>query len=191
MVQEGTVLGHRVSEKGIEVDRVKIKTIEKLSPPTNVKDVRNFLGHAGFYQRFIRDLFKITKPLCNLLMNGAPFELSHNCLQAFIKLKEKLTTTPIITVPYWSLPFEIMYDASDFTLGIVLEQRRNKIFPVVYFASRTLNDAQQNYTTIEKEFLVVVFTFNKFHSYLIGSKVIVFIDYSALKYLLAKNDAKL
>jgi len=82
-VKEEIVLGHRISEKGIEVDCVKIETIEKLPPITNVRDVRSFLGHAGFYRRFIRDFSKIAKSLCNLLMKGAPFNFFNDCVQAF------------------------------------------------------------------------------------------------------------
>ena len=99
MVKEGTVLGHRISEKGIEVDRAKIETIEKLPPPTNVRGIRSFLGHEGFYRRFIRDFSKIAKPLCNLLMKSASFNFFNNCLQAFELLKEKLITAPIIVAP--------------------------------------------------------------------------------------------
>jgi len=139
---------------------------------------------------FIRDFSKIAKALCNLLMKGVPFDFSNDCLQAFKKLKEKLATAPIIAVLDWSLLFDIMCDASDFVLGAVLRQRRNKIFHVVYYTSRIMNDAQKNYTTTKKELHAVVFAFDKFRSYLIGSKFIVFIDHSTLKYLLAKNDAK-
>ena len=74
MVQEGIVLGHRISAKGIEVDRAKVEVIEKLPPPTTVKGVRSFLGHAGFYRRFIKDFSKITKPLCSLLIKNAQFD---------------------------------------------------------------------------------------------------------------------
>ena len=80
MVQEGIVLGHRISAKGIEVDRAKIEVIEKLPPPTSVKAVRSFLGHAGFYRRFIKDFSKITKPLCNLLLKDVPFNFTNECL---------------------------------------------------------------------------------------------------------------
>ena len=99
MVKEGIVLGHCISEKEIEVDRVKIETIEKLPPPTNVRGVRSFLGHAGFYRRLIRDFSKIAKPLCNLLIKGAPFNFFNDCLQEFELLKEKLITAPIIVAP--------------------------------------------------------------------------------------------
>ena len=80
MVQEGIVLGHRISEKRIEVDHAKVETIEKLPPPTNVKGVRSFLGHAWFYRWFIKDFSKIAKPLYNLLIKGAPFDFSNDCL---------------------------------------------------------------------------------------------------------------
>ncbi|KAJ4700581.1 Retrovirus-related Pol polyprotein [Melia azedarach] len=190
MVQEGIVLGHRISVKGIEVDRAKIEVIEKLPPPTSVKAVRSFLGHAGFYQRFIKDFSKISKPLCNLLIKDIPFDFSNDCLQAFNTLKKRLISAPIIVAPDWDLPFELMCDASDHALGAVLGQRKSKALHVIYYASRTLMDAQLNYATTEKEFLAVVFAFDKFRSYLIGSKVIVYTDHSAIKYLLAKKDAK-
>jgi len=104
MVKEGIVLEHRISEKGIKVDRAKIETIEKLPPPTNVRGMRSFLGHAGFYRQFIRDFSKIAKPLYNLLMKSAPFNFFNDCLQAFELLKEKLITAPIIVAPNWSHP---------------------------------------------------------------------------------------
>ena len=85
---------------------------------------------------------------------------------------------------------EVKCDASDYALGAVVGQRRNKICQVVYYASKTVNKAQQNYTTTEKELCAVVFAFDKFRSYLIGSKVVVFTDYFAFKYLFAKNEAK-
>ena len=105
-------------------------------------------------------------------------------------MKEKLTSAPIICAPDWSLPFEVMCDAIDYAIGAVLGQRKNKLLHVIYYASRTLTDAQLNYATTEKELLAVVFAFDKFRSYLIGSKIIVYTDHSALKYLLAKKDAK-
>ena len=120
MVKEGVVLGYRISEKRIEVDCAKIKTIEKLPPPTNVRAVRSFLKHAGFYRRFIRDFSKIAKSLCNLLIKGAPFNFFNDCLQVFEFLKEKLITALIIVASDWSLPFEVMCDASGYALGAVL-----------------------------------------------------------------------
>ncbi|GLU07084.1 hypothetical protein SLE2022_240580 [Rubroshorea leprosula] len=190
MVQEGIVLGHKVSQKGIEVDRAKVEVIEKLPPPTSVKAVRSFLGHAGFYRRFIKDFAKIAKPLSNLLAKDTPFNFSDECLHAFNILKEKLINAPIMVAPDWNLPFELMCDASDSAVGAVLGQRKNKVFQTIYYASHTLSEAQLNYTTTEKELLAVVFAFDKFRSYLIANKVVVYTDHSALKYLLAKKDAK-
>ena len=140
MVREGIVLGHRISRRGIEVDRAKIEIIEKLPPPTSVKGVRSFLSHGGFYRRFIQDFSKVSKPLSNLLMQGVPFEFNDPCMNAFELLKKKLISAPIVVAPYWNLPFELKCDASDFAVGAVLVQRKEKVFYAIYYASRTLND---------------------------------------------------
>ncbi|XP_073030715.1 uncharacterized protein [Primulina eburnea] len=132
MVQEGIVLGHKVSSRGLEVDRAK----------------------------------------------------------AFEKIKMALVTAPIMIVSDWEQLFELMCDASDYAVGVVLGQRRDKFFRSIYYASRTMDAAQQNYTTTEKEMLAVVFAFDKFRPYLVGTKVIVFTDHAAIRYLFAKKDAK-
>ncbi|GJU38726.1 reverse transcriptase domain-containing protein [Tanacetum coccineum] len=163
MVTEGIVLGHKVSSAGLEVDKAKINVIAKLAPPTNVKAVRSFLGYAGFYHRFIKDFSKISRPMTKLLEKESVFEFSEECIKAF----------------------EI-----DFTVGAVLGQREVKHFRPINFASKTLNNAQENYTVNEKELLVVVFAFDKFQSYLVLSKTVLFTDHYALKYLFAKQDAK-
>ncbi|XP_022841909.1 uncharacterized protein LOC111365593 [Olea europaea var. sylvestris] len=144
----------------------------------------------GFYRRFIKNFSKITKPLCCLLMKESTFEFTDEYLQAFNTLKEKLTSTPVIITPDWNLSFELMCDASDYAVGVVLGQRRNKVFHVIYYASKTLNDAQLNYATTEKELLAIVYAFDKFRSYLVGSKVIVYTDHAAIRYLMEKKDAK-
>ena len=191
IVQEGIVLGHRISTRGIEVDQAKIEAIEKLPPPSSVKGIRSFLGHAGFYQWFIKDFSQIAKPLSNLLAQETPFVFYEQFLQAFSILKDKLVSSPIVVAPDWNLPFELMCDASDYAIGVVLGQKKERIFQVIYYASRTLNDAQLNYATTEKELLAIVFAFDKFRPYLIGNKVIVHTDHSAIKYLMTKKDAKL
>ncbi|KAM1048646.1 hypothetical protein ACFX2C_027836 [Malus domestica] len=141
-------------------------------------------------RRFIKDFSKISNPFCRLLQKDVPFKFDEECESAFNQLKEKLTSAPIITPPDWSFPFELMCDASDYALGAVLGQRRDKQPHVIYYASWTLNDAQLNYSTTEKELLVVVFALDKFRPYLIGTKVIVYTDHAALKYLLTKKEAK-
>ncbi|XP_059650487.1 uncharacterized protein LOC132296295, partial [Cornus florida] len=190
MVQEGIILGHVISKRGIEVDKAKVELISNLPPPNSVRQIRSFLGHAGFYRRFIKDFSKISRPLCNLLAKDVPFNFDDACMEAFIKLRILLSSAPIMKPPNWSLPFEIMCDASDYALGAVLGQRVDKLPHVIYYASKTLCNAQLNYTTTEKELLAVVYALDKFRSYLLGSKVIVFSDHAALRHLLAKKETK-
>ena len=190
MVIQGIVLGHIVSKTGIEVDKAKVEMISNLPTPKCVRDIRSFLGHAGFYRRFIKDFSAIARPLCTLLAKDVPFAWSQACEDAFVKLKTMLVSPPIMHSPNWSLPFEIMCDASDYAIGAVLGQREDKKAFVIYYASKTLDSAQANYTTTEKEFLAVVFALEKFRSYIVGSPVTVFTDHAALKYLLSKQDTK-
>ncbi|XP_015163880.1 uncharacterized protein [Solanum tuberosum] len=142
-MEEGIILGHKVSQKGLEVDKAKNEVIEKLPPPVSVKGVRSFLGHAGFY-------------------------LS----------------------PDWSESFEVMYDAIGMALGVVLGKKLNKLFHPIYYASKTLNSALRNYTVTEQELLVVVYAFEKFRAYLLGTKVIVHTHHAAFRYLMAKKNVK-
>ncbi|KAG7559401.1 Integrase catalytic core [Arabidopsis thaliana x Arabidopsis arenosa] len=190
MVREGIVLGHKISEKGIEVDKGKIEVMMQLQPPKTVKDIRSFLGHAGFYRRFIKDFSKIARPLTRLLCKEAEFEFDEDCLKAFHTIKEALVTAPVVQAPNWDYPFEIMCDASDYAVGAVLGQRIDKKLHVIYYASRTLDEAQGRYATTEKELLAVVFAFEKFRSYLVGSKVTVYTDHAALRHIYAKKDTK-
>ncbi|GJT06731.1 reverse transcriptase domain-containing protein [Tanacetum coccineum] len=111
-------------------------------------------------------------------------------VDSFNTLKRRLTEAPILIAPDWDLPFELMCDASDFAIGAVLGQRKNKHFQPIHYASKTMNEAQTHYTNYEKELLAVVYAFEKFRSYLVMSKSIVYTDHSAIKYLFAKKDAK-
>ncbi|KOM28668.1 hypothetical protein LR48_Vigan561s005800 [Vigna angularis] len=190
MVEQGLVLGHIISEKGIEVDPAKIFVISQLPYPSCVREVRSFLGHAGFYRRFIKAFSKKALPLSRLLQKDIDFAFDDRCKQAFDCLKEAFTTTPIIQAPDWTVPFELMCDASNYALGAVLTQKIDKLPRVIYYASRTLDVAQANYTTTEKELLAIVFAFDKFRSYLLGSPVIVYTDHAALKFLLKKTESK-
>jgi hypothetical protein len=172
------------------VDKAKVEAVEKLRPPTDIKSLRSFLGHAGFCRRFIKDFSMITKSLTNLLQKDASFDFNEKCLVAFRTLKRALITAPIIQPPDWSQPFEIMCDASDYAVGAVLGQRKESKVHAIYYASTTLNGAQLDYATMEKELLVVVFAFEKIRSYIVNSKVIIYTDHAAIKYLLSKKDAK-
>nr|GEU84453.1 reverse transcriptase domain-containing protein [Tanacetum cinerariifolium] len=158
MVKEGIVLGHKISKEGIEVDKAKVDVITKLPHPTTVKGIRSFLGHAGFYRRFIKDFSKIARPMTRLLEKDTLFLFSKECVEAFQTLKRKLTEASILIAPDWDMPFELKCDASDFAIGV--------------------------------EMLAVVYAFEKFRSYLIMNKSIVYTNHFALKYLFAKKDSK-
>ncbi|GKA75689.1 reverse transcriptase domain-containing protein [Tanacetum coccineum] len=189
-LSQGIVLGHKISKKGIEIDKSKVGVIAKLPHPTIIKGVRSFLGHAGFYRRFIKDFSKISRPMTHLFEKNTMFIFSNECIQAFETLKKKLTEAPILIAPDWDLPFELMYDASDFAIGAVLGQRHEKYFRPIHSASKTMNEAESHYTTTEKEMLAVVYAFKKIRSYLILNKSVVYTDHSALKYLFGKKDLK-
>ncbi|GAU47094.1 hypothetical protein TSUD_369270 [Trifolium subterraneum] len=167
VVEQGIVLGHIISEKGISVDPAKIDVISTLPYPSCIREIRSFLGHAGFYRHFIKDFSKIALPLSNLLKNDVTFNFDDACKQTFDFLKKAFTSAPIIQPPDWSIPFEIMCDASNYALGAVLAQKVEKAAHVIYYASRTLDSAQANYTTTEKELLAIVFALDKFRSYLL------------------------
>ncbi|GJS57761.1 reverse transcriptase domain-containing protein [Tanacetum coccineum] len=155
-VKEGIVLGHKISKSEIEVEKAKVNVIAKLPHPTSVKGIRSFLGHAGFYHRFIQDFSKIARPMTHLLEKDTPFIFSKECVESFNILKKKLTEAPILVAPDWDIPFEIMCDASDYAIGAVLGQRKTKHFQPIHYASKTMTDAQAHYTTTEKELLAVV-----------------------------------
>nr|GEU60055.1 reverse transcriptase domain-containing protein [Tanacetum cinerariifolium] len=165
MVKEGIVLDHKISKNGIKVDKAKVDVIAKLPHPTTVKGIQSFLGHVGFYRRFIQDFSKIARPMTRFIKKDTPFLFSKECVEAFQTLKRKFTEAPVLIAPDWDMSFELMCDSSNFAI-------------------------ESNYTTIEKEMLAVVYAFENFWSYLIMNKSIVYTDHSALKYLFAKKDSK-
>jgi len=128
--------------------------------------------------------------MTRLLAKDVPFEFEDECLESFNIHKEALTSAPIIQHPNCSLPFKIMCDASDYAVGVVLGQTKDKMHHAIAYASKTMTKAQLNYATTEKELLAFVFAIDKFRSYLVGAKIIVYSDHAALKYLLTKKDAK-
>nr|GEZ78457.1 reverse transcriptase domain-containing protein [Tanacetum cinerariifolium] len=128
--------------------------------------------------------------MTRLLEKDTPFIFSKECVEAFQTLKRKLTEAPILITPDWDMPCELMCDANNFAIGEVLGQRQDKHFMPIHYASKTMTEAESNYTITEKEMLAVVYAFEKFWSYLIMNKSIVYTDHSALKYLFAKKDSK-
>ncbi|XP_015970827.1 uncharacterized protein LOC107494291 [Arachis duranensis] len=144
----------------------------------------------GFYWHFIKDFSKVALPLSCLLQKDIEFDLSEDCMEVFNKLKIAVTQAPIVRGPDWSRLFEIMCDASNYAVGTALAQREGKDPYIIAYASKTLDGAQSNYTTTEKELLAIVFALDKFRAYLLGTKVVVYSDHAALKYLLAKKESK-
>ena len=144
------------------------------------------MGYAGFYRCFIKDFFKLIKP-CDLLCKNTHFHFNNQCLIAFDRLKKELNSTPIIISPNWLLPFDLMCDASDYTVGAILGQKKEGRMHVIYYVSKLLNEAQHNYATIEKELLAVIFVLDKFRSYLVESQVIIYMDHSVHKCEDSKN----
>nr|GEW72424.1 reverse transcriptase domain-containing protein [Tanacetum cinerariifolium] len=137
IVKEGIVLGHKISKNGIEVDKAKVDVIAKLPHPITVKGIRSFLGHAGFYCHFIKDFSKIAQPMTRLLEKDTSFLFSKECVETFQTLKRKLTEAPILIAPDWDMPFELMCDASDFAIGVVLGKRQEKYFRPIHYAKFT------------------------------------------------------
>jgi hypothetical protein len=162
------------------VDKAKIEVIEQVPPPTIVKGIHSFLGHAGFYQRFIQNFSQIAQPLTHLLAKDAPFVFMEECLQLFHTLKGALISAPVIQPHDWHLLFEIMCDVGDYAIGAVLSQSKDKKHYAISYTSKTLTKPQLNYATTERELLPVVFAIEKFRSYLLGAKVIVYTDHDAL-----------
>ncbi|GKD22565.1 reverse transcriptase domain-containing protein [Tanacetum coccineum] len=138
MVKEGIVLGHKISKSGIEVEKAKVDVIAKLPHLTSITGVQIFLGHAGFYHRFIQDFSKIARPMTHLLEKETLFIFSKECIESFNILKKKLTEAPILL----GHTFEIMCDANDYTVGAVLGQRKTKHFQPIHYASKTIAGCQ-------------------------------------------------
>jgi hypothetical protein len=188
MMNEGIVLGHHLSSRGIEVDKDKIKIITLLPTPLKPKDVRRFLGHARYYRRFIKDFSKIASPLFTLLSKDVDYCWTLNCQQDFETIKEKLSTAPVLQGPNWALPFHIHTDASDKVVGAVLGQNEDNKPYAIYFISKNMVGAEINYIVTEKELLAVVHALNKFRHYVTGYKVFVHTDHVSIRYLMNKPD---
>lgn len=140
--------------------------------------------------RSIKYYSKISRTLTNILQKGIPFIFYDDCVEALEIFKKALISEPIIQPPDWNLPFEIMCDASCYVVGVVLGKRVDEKLNFIHYASKTLDNAQRNYATSEKEFLAVVFACDKFRPYNVDSKVTNHIDHAAIKYLMEKKDAK-
>lgn len=169
------------------MDPAKIVAIVHMEPPRNMKQLRETLGHMGYYRRFIRNYATITASMERLLRKTEEFIWTMDCQTALDKLKEKLVSAPILVYPNWNKMFHVHIDASGIALGVVLVQPGEKMDHPVYYASRKLSIVERNYTTTEWEALAMVYSLQKFRYYLLGAPFKFFTNHSTLKYLVNKQ----
>ena len=175
-------LGHVLRPDGVSVDPNKVEAVENWPQPRNKTEVQSFLGLVNYYRRFIRNCSTIAKPL-TLLTSNVPFSWNETEQRAFHMLKKSLCSAPVLRCFDPKLPITVTTDASKYAIGAVLEQTEGKTKRPVAFASRTLNDAEQNYAAHERELLAVVDALKFWRSYLHGQKFIVHSDHYPLRYL--------
>jgi len=182
-------LGHIASENGIEPDETKIEKIKNFPIPRNVTEVRSWLSLCGYYRKFVPGFAGIAFPLTQLTKKDAPFEWSVACQTAFDDLRNRLITAPILAYPDFSQPFLLFTDASNFAIGAILSQIHNGREVVIAYASKQLNKAQINYSTIEKEAYAIIFAIKQFHCYIYNYPVKVISDHAPLRYLMNMKDS--
>ncbi|KAL1914164.1 uncharacterized protein VTP21DRAFT_10268 [Calcarisporiella thermophila] len=177
-------VGHIISDQGISVDPGKVRAIREWTRPTSVHELRQFLGLASYYRRFIAGFAKIAAPLTNLL-KGNNRDISWGPKEeiAFYTLKDALCSTPVLSPPDPSLPYEVATDASDYAVGAVLTQDQGRGMQPIAFESRKLTPAEQNYPTHERELLAIVHALKVWRCYLEGQHFVVRTDHRSLKHL--------
>jgi len=181
--REVTYLGHVIREDGVKPDPKKIEAVSKFPRPKNTKNIKQFLGLAGYYRRFIPNFSKIAKPLTTLLKKDEPFEWKQPQEDAFTSLRDSLCTEPLLQHPDFTQPFVLTTDASGHAVGGILSQGPiGKDKPIAY-ASRLLSKAEQNYATIEKELLAIIYCVSHFRPYLYGNKFTLLTDHKPLVWL--------
>ena len=180
-------LGHVISAEGISVDPPKIEAIVNWKPPTNVSEVRSFLGLAGYYRKFVEGFSKIAIPLTNLLKKDQKFEWSDTCQHSFKELRQRLTTAPVLALPSEKDGYVVYSDASKQGLGCVLMQNDR----VIAYASRQLKKHEENYLTHDLELAVVVFALKIWRHYLYGVPCRIFTDHKSLQYIFTQKELNL
>lgn len=188
MRKEVSYLGHIISDSGVKPNPDKVKAINDLRAPVDQKSIKSFLGLVGYYRKFIPDFAKIAKPLTLLLKKDTPFVWSNIHQKSFNKFKEILTTEPLLKYPDFSKQFILTTDASNYAIGSVLSQGPIGSDPPIAFASRTLNNAEQNYSTTEKELLAIIWSVKHFRPYLFGRKFTIVTDHKPLTWLFNCKD---
>lgn len=182
------ILGHLVDKRGIQPDPDKVSAVTGFLAPTSTKDLQSFLGLCSYFRRFIRRFADILEPLTSLLRKDQPFRWGKGEEQAFQYLKQTLTSAPVLTHFTQRLPTEIHTDTSGYGMGAVLTQKQDSAEYVVSYASRKLAQAEQNYSTTERECLALVWAVSKFRPYIFGRSFSVVADHHSLCWLLAVKD---
>jgi hypothetical protein len=180
-------LGHILAAEGIEVDPSKVEAVSKCRQPTNISEVRSFLGMAGYYRRFIKGFSSIARPMTELLKKHHKFVWTPKCEGSFQIIKEKLTTAPVLTLPDIHQDFVVFCDASRQGLGCVLMQNEK----VIAYASHLLKPHEQNYPTHDLELAAIVHALKIWRHYLIGNKCHIFTDHKSLRYIFTQPDLNL
>ncbi|CAB0030022.1 unnamed protein product, partial [Trichogramma brassicae] len=186
--KEAGFLGHIVSEKGVEPDPRKVEAISNWPRPTNVKQIRQYLGTTGYYRRFIKDYARIASPLSNLTKKNKPFEWTEECETSFLTLKQHLCKAPILQFPDMNQKFTLTTDASDYAIGAVLSQTVDGNDLPVSYLSRSLNKHEINYTTTEKECLAALYAMSIYRPYLLGRKFTLQSDHEPLNWMHSRKD---
>jgi hypothetical protein len=184
MAKEVEYLGHVISEEGIATDQKKIEAVKSWPVPQHKTDVRAFLGTTGYYRKFIPGYAELAKPLAKLTGKLELFRWTPECQSAFDKLKETLSSAPILTYPDYSLPFVLDTDASDVSTGAVLSQIKDGTEKVVAYYSKTMTPEERNYCVTRKELLAIVKAVKHFRPYLLGRKCTIRTDHASLVWLL-------
>ena len=187
--QKVEYLGHLVTPQGIKPNPAKIKVVQGFPTPTNLKELRNFLGLATYYRRFVKGFSNIASPLNALTRKGVKFVWTEACSDAFDTLKRALVSAPILAYPNFKEPFLLFVDASSTGIGFTLAQEQNGNEVVIAYNGRGLNRAEQNYSTTEREALALVEGIKKFQPYLHNHKFTVVTDHSSLQWLMNIKDA--
>ncbi|GKD38213.1 putative reverse transcriptase domain-containing protein [Tanacetum coccineum] len=177
-------LGHVIDSEGIHVDPAKIESVKDWASPKTPTKIRQFLGLAGYYKRFIKGFSKIARPMAELTQKSVKFDWGEKAEAAFQLLKQKLCSAPILALPEGSEKFMVYCDASHKGLGTILMQKEN----VIAYASRQLKVHEKNYTTHDLELAAVVFALKMWRHYMYGTKCVMFTDHKSLQYILDQNE---
>jgi hypothetical protein len=183
-LREIKFLGHNISPDGVSVDPEKVQEVINWKPLATVRQIRSFLGLAGYYRRFILDFSRIAKPMTELLKKGVKYEWSQKCEDAFHALRQHLTTAPVLAQPDNTKSFEVYCDASGTGLGCVLMQDNR----VIAYASRALRPHEQNYPTHDLELAAIVHALKIWRHYLMGAHCNIYTDHKSLKYIFTQAD---